>query len=123
MHMLDWSRYRQQILAGLGELAKLSPDTVRGYGALGAAGQKTGHLDPKARELISVALAVGLRCDGCITVHTEAARRLGATREEIAEAAQAEAPGSRISGASDVTEWRGKLVDVLEAWEASNTNG
>jgi AhpD family alkylhydroperoxidase len=86
MHMLDWSRYGQQILAGIGELAKLSPDTVRGCGALNGAGQKTGHLDPKARELISVALAVGLRCDGCITVHTEAARKLGATREEIAEA-------------------------------------
>jgi alkylhydroperoxidase/carboxymuconolactone decarboxylase family protein YurZ len=26
------------------------------------------------------------RCDGCITVHTEAAIRQGATREEIAEA-------------------------------------
>ena len=47
MHMLGWSRYRQQILAGIGELAKLSPDTVRGYGALGGAGQKTGHLDPR----------------------------------------------------------------------------
>jgi AhpD family alkylhydroperoxidase len=86
VHMLDWSRYRQQIPAGIGELAKLSPDTVRGYGALGSAGQKTGHPDPKARKLISVALAVGPHCDGCITVHTEAARKLGATREEIAEA-------------------------------------
>jgi alkylhydroperoxidase/carboxymuconolactone decarboxylase family protein YurZ len=27
-----------------------------------------------------------LRCDGCITVHTAAARKLGASREEIAEA-------------------------------------
>ena len=27
-----------------------------------------------------------MRCDGCITVHTEAALRHGATKEEIAEA-------------------------------------
>jgi AhpD family alkylhydroperoxidase len=86
MHMLDWNNYRQQILAGVGGFAKLSPDTVRGYGALGSAGQKTGHLDAKTRELIAVAVAISLRCDGCITVHTEAARKLGATPEELAEA-------------------------------------
>ncbi len=27
-----------------------------------------------------------MRCDGCIAVHTEAAQRLGATEEELAEA-------------------------------------
>jgi AhpD family alkylhydroperoxidase len=35
---------------------------------------------------MSLAVAVALRCDGCITVHTEAALRHGATKEEIAEA-------------------------------------
>jgi len=29
---------------------------------------------------------VSLRCDGCITVHTDAARKAGATPEELAEA-------------------------------------
>lgn len=86
MHMLDWNVYRQQLAAQVADLAKLSPDTVRGYGALGAAGQKTGHLDAKTRELIAIAVAISLRCDGCIAVHTDAARKLGATPEEIAEA-------------------------------------
>jgi len=86
MHMHDWNTYRQQLFAGVGELGKLSPDTVRGYTALGGAGAKTGHLDPKTRELIALAVAISLRCDGCITVHSEAARKLGVTKEEIAEA-------------------------------------
>ena len=43
-------------------------------------------LDAKVRELIALAVAVTLRCDGCITVHTEAAIKRGATRGEIAEA-------------------------------------
>jgi AhpD family alkylhydroperoxidase len=86
MHMHDWNTYRQQVIAGVGELGKLSPDTVRGYGTLGGAGAKTGHLDAKTRELIALAVAISLRCDGCITVHAEAARKLGATKEEIAEA-------------------------------------
>lgn len=86
MHMMDWNIYRQQVTAGVGHFAKLSPDTIRGYGALSTAGQKTDQLDAKTRELIAVAVAITLRCDGCITVHTDAARKLGATEAEIAEA-------------------------------------
>ena len=86
MPMLDWNTYRQQLMARVGEIAKISPDTVKGYQTLSAAGQKTNLLGPKMRELISLAVAVTARCDGCITVHTEAAVRHGASREEIAEA-------------------------------------
>ncbi|TSD86141.1 carboxymuconolactone decarboxylase family protein [Mycobacterium sp. KBS0706] len=84
--MHDWNTYRQQLFAGVGELGKLSPDTVRGYVTLGGAGAKSGHLDAKTRELIALAVAITLRCDGCITVHSEAAHKLGATKEEITEA-------------------------------------
>ncbi|WP_395336192.1 carboxymuconolactone decarboxylase family protein [Novosphingobium sp. BL-8H] len=84
--MLDWNTYRNELIAGVGDLGKLSPETVRGYMALGGAGAKTGHLDERTRELIALAAAVSLRCDGCIAVHTAAARKLGISREEIAEA-------------------------------------
>lgn len=32
--MLDWNDYHKQLLITIGDIAKLSPDTVRGYGAL-----------------------------------------------------------------------------------------
>ena len=86
MSMLDWNTYRQQILAGVGDIGKISPDTVKGYMGLSGAAAKNGHLGPKVNELIALAVAVSLRCDGCITVHTDAAIKHGATREEIAEA-------------------------------------
>lgn len=86
MHMMDWNGYRDQVLAGVGGIGKLSPDTTRGYAMLSAAGSKTGHLDAKTRELIAVACAITLRCDGCITVHTKAALDAGASQEELAEA-------------------------------------
>jgi len=86
MRMKDWTGYRGQIAAGVGELGKLSPDTVRGYVSLGGAGVKTDHLDAKTRELSALAVAVSLRCGGCIAVHAEAARKLGVRKEEIAEA-------------------------------------
>lgn len=84
--MLDWNAYRQQLIETIGKIARLSPDTVRGYSALSAAGIKTNHLDAKTRELIALAVAVTLRCDGCITVHTDAAIKHGASQEEVAEA-------------------------------------
>lgn len=86
MPMMDWNLYREQVLAGVGGIGKLSPETTRGYAALSGAGAKTGHLDAKTRELIALACAVTLRCDGCITVHAKAAAEQGATKEEIAEA-------------------------------------
>jgi AhpD family alkylhydroperoxidase len=84
--MLDWNEYRKQLAAGVKQVAQLSPDTVKGYIELSSAGNKKNLLGPKIRELISLAVAVTLRCDGCITVHAEAALRHGATEEEIAEA-------------------------------------
>lgn len=84
--MLDWNGYRDELKGRIGEMGKLSPDTVRGYMTLSAAGAATAHLDAKTRELIALAVAVTTRCDGCVTVHVDAALRHGATREEIAEA-------------------------------------
>jgi AhpD family alkylhydroperoxidase len=84
--MLDWNEYRKQLAAGVKEIGQLSPDTIRGYLEIGSAGQKKDLLGAKVRELIALAVAVTARCDGCITVHADAAIRHGATREEIAEA-------------------------------------
>lgn len=84
--MLDWNEYQKELGSRIGELAKLSPDTVRGYQMLSAANSKTGKLDEKTRQLISLAVAVTTRCDGCITFHSEAALKAGATKEEISEA-------------------------------------
>lgn len=84
--MMDWNTYRDQLMVGIGELAALTPDTVRGYQTASGAGSKTNHLDAKTRELISLAVAVTTRCDGCIAVHSAQAVKAGASREEIAEA-------------------------------------
>lgn len=86
MTMHDWNAYRHQIVAGVGDFSKLSPDSVRGYATPSGAGAKTGKLDAKTRELIALAVAISLRCDGCITVHADAARKLGVTEEELGEA-------------------------------------
>ena len=84
--MLNWNNYQNELLGRVGEFAQLSPDTLIGYQALAGAGKKTGRLDEKTRELISLAVVVTTRCDGCIAIHTQAAKQAGASKEEIAEA-------------------------------------
>jgi AhpD family alkylhydroperoxidase len=85
MSMIDWNVYRQQLAATIAEIAKMSPDLVKGYRALVGA-HSEGVLDPKTRELVALAVAVTLRCDGCITTHVDLARRRGATAAEITDA-------------------------------------
>jgi len=68
MSMMDWDAYRKQLMAGIGDLKQLSPDTVAGYMTASGAGAKTNHLDAKTR------------------VHSQQAVKAGASREEIAEA-------------------------------------
>ena len=84
--MLNWKEYRSQLIARIGEFGKTVPETVKGYQTLSTAGQKTNYLDAKQRELIALAVAVTVRCDGCIAVHTTEALKQGATKEEISEA-------------------------------------
>lgn len=84
--MLNWNEYMKELQARTAEIGRTSPDIIRGYRTLSDAGQKTGKLDAKTRELIALAVAVSLRCDGCITIHTSAAIQHGATEEEIVEA-------------------------------------
>ena len=72
--VMDWNQYHKEIGARVGDLAKLSPDTVKGYQTLSAANSQTTKLGEKTRQLISLAVAVTTRCDGCIVFHTDAAR-------------------------------------------------
>ncbi len=84
--MLDWNDYQQQVQAMVAEMGRSSLGTVRGYSELSDAGAKRDLLGAKTRELIALAVAVTRQCDGCIVIHTDAALKHGATRDEIAEA-------------------------------------
>jgi AhpD family alkylhydroperoxidase len=84
--MYDWNGYQEHLRMTIGAMARLSPDIVAGYTQISDAGAKTARLDAKTRELIALAVAVTRECDGCIAVHTDAAIKEGATREEVLEA-------------------------------------
>jgi len=84
--LYDWTTYKAELSKSIPDFAKLTPDSLKGYQTLSNANKEHSLLGAKMRELISIAVAVTTRCDGCITFHTDAALKAGATREEIAEA-------------------------------------
>ena len=84
--MFDWNAYQADLTKLIPQFAKLSPDSLKGYQTLSAANSANSLLGEKIRQLISIAVAVTTRCDGCITFHTDAALKAGASKEEIAEA-------------------------------------
>jgi AhpD family alkylhydroperoxidase len=84
--LIDTQDYAAKLMDAVGELGGATKATLAGFEALDGAAAKEGVLDSKTRELIALAVAVTTRCDGCITVHSAAAARAGATREEVAAA-------------------------------------
>lgn len=112
--MLNWLEYRKQLLGRIGNIGKLSPDTVAGYQTLTNANSKHSRLSEKTRQLISLAVAVTTRCDGCITVHTAEALKHGATHEEIAEALGVAV--AMNAGAALV--YSARVMDAVHAYQA-----
>ena len=72
----------------LGEIKRLAPIEFKGFMELDSVvGREDGAIPRKYRELIALAVACTTQCPYCLDVHTRAAKRAGATREEVAEAA------------------------------------
>ena len=84
--LFDWTTYKAELTKAIPGFAKLTPDSLKGYQTLSDANKANSLLGEKTRQLISLAVAVTTRCDGCITFHTDAALKAGASKEEIAEA-------------------------------------
>ncbi len=80
----NWTEFVPAVKKAFGALGKQHPKMLAAYGALEEASAE-GALDAKTRELISIAVAITTRCDGCIGVHTEAALKAGASEAEIAQ--------------------------------------
>jgi AhpD family alkylhydroperoxidase len=75
-------------LERLGEFKQLAPTEFSTFVEFDkTVGRDGGAIPRKYRELIAIAVACTTQCPYCLDVHTRAARRSGATREEVAEAA------------------------------------
>lgn len=82
----NWVEQLKNLRGAARALAKANPKLVGGIQELNASQNGAGALDAKTRELISLAVAVTTRCDGCIASHASAARAAGATEAEMSDA-------------------------------------
>jgi len=63
------------------------PEIAQGFMTLMGGVMQDGAVKTKEKELIALGIAVGLRCLPCIYAHTSAALNMGASPEEVMEAA------------------------------------
>jgi AhpD family alkylhydroperoxidase len=81
----NYENVRSDIRDYIGELKKITPNTVNAFYSLSHAALKDGALTEKTKEFIALGIGVAQQCEGCIAFHVKNLKNLGATREEVAE--------------------------------------
>jgi AhpD family alkylhydroperoxidase len=73
--------------AAFEELKNGFPSLMEAFRQLHDAAAGEGVLSAKTKKLIMIAISLAIRCEPCIRSHTAGALEMGASREEILEAA------------------------------------
>ncbi len=90
--------YNKESLAKLTKLNELAPEVMKAFWAFDKAAVAEGAIPVKYKELMAVAVALTTQCPYCIDIHSNNARKAGATDTELAEAAMV-AAALRAGGA------------------------
>ena len=83
--MVDAKEKLAAVNSRLMGLFKAEKQTMMAFNGLAVAATREGRISPAIKELTAVAIAVAKGCDDCIIYHVAAARKHGATREDLAE--------------------------------------
>jgi AhpD family alkylhydroperoxidase len=70
----------------MAKLAKEAPGPLGAFGQLHHKSLSDGALSTKVKELMCLAIGIGVHCDGCIAYHVHDALKAGASRQEVIEA-------------------------------------
>jgi AhpD family alkylhydroperoxidase len=81
----DYVELAKEVDARAVNLFKAAPGPMRAYRGLMEEATKDGALDSRTKELMALAIAIAAPCEGCIVYHVRAAKKKGATREQVAE--------------------------------------
>ncbi len=82
---MSWQDSLNETRKSLRNLNGAIPDTARAFGALGKSVKEGGTLDYKTKEFIALGMSIAVRCEPCITLHSEALAKAGATRDELSD--------------------------------------
>lgn len=78
--------YDIQSIKKLPKLGSKASEAWQTFLAFGKAALADGAIPKKYKELMAVAVALTTQCPYCIDIHADAARKAGASDEELAEA-------------------------------------
>jgi alkylhydroperoxidase/carboxymuconolactone decarboxylase family protein YurZ len=87
------------------------PEIWQAYDRLGAAIHEQGPLDDKTRQLVKLALAIGVRSEGAVHSHTRKCLALGITAAEIRQVVLLAIPTAGYPTAMAALTW---VNDLLE---------
>lgn len=83
--MTDYQEKLNEARANNRNLFGALGETGKGFNAMHDAAVKNGALDLKTKELEAIAIAIAMRCEGCIVQHAKACLKAGVTRDELVE--------------------------------------
>ena len=78
--------YSKDALSVMGKMAEVKGDLLGAFMGFNMQVFAEGALDARTKQIIAVAVAHVTQCPWCIEGHVKAARRAGATQEQIMEA-------------------------------------
>ena len=79
--------YNKEHLNKIKQMNKLAPEVMKAFWAFDKATFQEGTVSVLNKQLIAVAVALTTQCPYCIEIHTQEARKAGATDEQLAETA------------------------------------
>ncbi len=100
------------------ELRKAAPSAMAAFSEMSKAALAPQALDTKTKELMALAIGAATRCDACITYHAEAARKQGASREEIAETMAL----AIYMGAGPSVMYAAQALEAYDQWAEADGN-
>ena len=77
--------YDPKNLSKMKKIGELAPEAFKAFLAFDRAAVADGAIPVKYKELIAVAVALTTQCPYCIEIHTNNAKKAGATEQELAE--------------------------------------
>jgi AhpD family alkylhydroperoxidase len=83
--------YDKANLTKIKKMNELAPEVMKAFWAFDKAAVAEGAIPVKYKELIAVAVALTTQCPYCIEIHSNNARKAGATEAELTEAAMVSA--------------------------------
>ena len=81
----NYTEQAQEVFDFIGKLSEEQPKIAQGFVTMHKATGQDSALTKKHKELQALAIAISIRCEGCIACHVQDAIKAGATQNEIVE--------------------------------------